>query len=241
MNDGKKHIVGIIPARGGSKGVHRKNIKKAGEKPLIAWTIETAMDTPCLEKIIVSTDDEEIARVGRHFGAEVPFLRPSHLALDDTTDLPVYQHALTWLEENQNYSPDIVVCLRPTAPLRTSEDIQAAVDKLEETNADWVRSVCIAEHHPYWMCRIEGDRLAPFVAGIDIKKYIRRQLLPPVYRINGAVDVAWRETIMEKQLLYVGDVAAYIMPSDRSIDIDTEFDFQILEECIRRNGYDSGS
>lgn len=234
LDDGKKHILAIIPARVGSKEIPRKNIKDLAGKPLIAWTIETALNTPCLERVIVSTDDQKIASIARRFGSDVPFLRPHEFARNDTPDLPVYQHALTWLDENENYRPEIVVWLRPTAPMRTSEDIQGAVNKLLETNADWVRSVCLVEHHPYWMYRIEGDRLVSFVEGVDIQKYIRRQLLPSAYRVNGAVDITWRKTITEKEHLYIGDVRGYIMPAERSLDIDSELDLALVELLLQR-------
>lgn len=136
------NIIAIIPARGGSKGIPRKNIRLLHGKPLIAWTIETALSTSCLKRVIVSTDDEEIAEVAEKYGAEVPFLRPKKYAQDDTTDMPVYEHTLHWLEENERYIPDIVVWLRPTAPLRTSEDIKNAVNILRRL---WSRlgTICV--------------------------------------------------------------------------------------------------
>lgn len=229
----KKKILAIIPARGGSKGVPHKNIKELNGKPLIAWTIETALQTSCIERIIVSTDDKDIADVAKKYGAEVPFLRPKEIALDDTPDMPVYEHTLSWLSDNERYIPDIIVWLRPTAPLRTSEDIEKAVEILVSSKCDWVRSVCLAEHHPYWMHKICEGRLKSFIEGVDIKKYVRRQLLPPAYRLNGAVEVTWRETINEKKLLYDGDVSAYEMPPERSVDVDTLMDFLILESMMK--------
>jgi len=227
-------VVGVIPARGGSKGIHRKNIQLLAGKPLVAWTIETALACPSLDRAIVSTDDEEIARIAQHYGAEVPFLRPTKLAQDDTPDLPVYQHALSWLAKQERYRPDIVVWLRPTAPLRTVQDVEAAIQLLIDSGADCVRSVCPAEHHPYWMKRLDGNRLVPFVNGIDESKYYRRQLLPPVYRLNGAVDVTWYRTVMEKGVLYSGDVRGYVMPVERSIDLDSELDFAIADLLLQR-------
>ena len=233
MNE-EKNILGLIPARGGSKSVSRKNIRLLVGKPLIAWTIEIALACPSLDRVIVSTDDREIAKVARRHGAEVPFIRPVELAQDDTPDLPVYQHTLSWLAEHEGYRPDIVVWLRPTVPLRTVQDVEAALQQLIETGADCVRSVCPAEHHPYWMKRLKGDRLVPFVEGIDVARYYQRQLLPPVYRLNGAVDVTWYRTVMEKGLLYSGDVRGYVMPVERSIDLDSELDFALAELLLRR-------
>ena len=234
-------ILGIIPARGGSKGVPKKNIRYLCGKPLIAWTIETALQTSCLDRVIVSTDDEDIAEVARHNGVEVPFLRPQNIAQDNTTDMPVYEHTLTWLADHEDYHPEIIVWLRPTALLRTSADIENAVEILIKSKADWVRSVCDVKHHPYWMYRIKKGRMDSFIEGIDIRRYVRRQLLPPVYRINGAVDVAWRKTILEKRLIYAGNMQAYVMPVERGLDIDTELDFLFLEAHLENIINDSAS
>lgn len=223
----------IIPARGGSKGVPGKNIKMLAGKPLIAWTIETAFAADCLDRVVVSTDAPEIRDICVRYGAEAPFLRPKAIAEDDTSDLPVYQHALQWLEDHEGYRPEIIVWLRPTAPLRTASDIEGAVERLVADSPDWVRSVCEVEHHPFWMYRLDGLTMLPFQDGIDIRDYCRRQLLPPVYRINGAVDVAWRKTIAEEKL-YCGRLEAYVMPASRSIDIDTEMDFVLAETILER-------
>ena len=230
----KPAILSIIPSRGSSKGVPRKNIRPLAGKPVIAWTIETAFACHSLDRIIVSTDDKEIAEIARQYGAEVPFIRSNELAQDDTPDLPVYQHALSWLAEHEGYRPDIVVWLRPTAPLRTVQDVEAAIHLLIDTGADGVRSVCPAEHHPYWMKKLNGDRLVPFMEGIDLTRYYQRQLLPPAYCLNGAVDVTWYTTVMDKGLLYSGDVRGYVMPVDRSIDLDSELDFAIAELLLQR-------
>ncbi|CCK81698.1 acylneuraminate cytidylyltransferase family protein [Desulfobacula toluolica] len=232
MKDNKK-ILAIIPARGGSKGVLKKNIKLLAGKPLIAWTIETALSVTCLDRVILSTDDRQISEIGKQYGAEVPFLRPEKIAADDTLDMPVYEHALAWLNDNENFCPDIIVWLRPTAPLRIAQDINNALDILIKKEPDWVRSVCEVEHHPYWMYKLNEGSMEPFIEGIQIKNYMRRQLLPPAYRLNGAVEVAWRSTILEKKLLYSGEIEAYIMPSDRSIDIDSEMDFRLAQTYMK--------
>jgi CMP-N-acetylneuraminic acid synthetase len=225
-------ILCIIPARGGSKGVHRKNIRPIGGKPLIGWTIEVALNTSCIDRIIVSTDDEEIADIVKDYGIEVPFLRPKELGQDDTPDMPVYEHTLTWLTKHEHYNPEIIIWLRPTSPLRTSTDIENAVQMLIGSNADWVRSVCEVTHHPYWMYKIKNGKMKSFIENIDIQKYHQRQLLPPVYRINGAVDVTWRRTILDKRLNYCGKLHAYIMPVERSLDIDTESDIKLFESYL---------
>jgi len=229
MNNSNHNILCIIPARGGSKGVHRKNIRSVGGKPLIGWTIEVALNTPCIDRIIVSTDDAEIADTAKGYGIAVPFLRPEELARDNTPDMPVYEHTLNWLSQQEQYNPEIIIWLRPTSPLRTSTDIENAVDMLVDSNADWVRSVCEATHHPYWMYKLNKGKMTSFIEDIDIQQYNRRQLLPPVYRLNGAVDVTWRRTILEKRLNYGGHMQAYIMPVERSLDIDTESDIKQIE------------
>jgi CMP-N,N'-diacetyllegionaminic acid synthase len=229
----------LIPARGGSKGVARKNIRLLAGKPLIAWTIETALCCPILDRVIVSTEDAEIAGISREFGAELPFIRPASLAQDDTPDLPVFQHTIAWLDSHEKYQPDIVVWLRPTTPLRTVEDIEAAVQILQETNADCVRSVCAVEHHPYWMKKLEAGRLSSFIKSADERQYYQRQTLPPVYRLNGVVDVIWRSRVSdtrEEGKLFWGwdDMGGYVMPVERSIDLDSELDFALVELLLER-------
>ena len=155
----------IIPARGGSKTVPHKNIKALAGKPLIAWTIETALASAAVERVLVSTDSQQIRDVACRWGAQVPFLRPDAYAQDDTPDLPVYLHALRWLAEHENYRPWAVAWLRPTTPLRSAADVDAAVQILAESDADCVRSVVAVEHHPYWMKTLDGNRLQPFVRG----------------------------------------------------------------------------
>ena len=228
-------VLALIPARGGSKGIPRKNIRIIAGKPLIAWTIETALACPGLDRVIVTTDDEEIANIAKAYGAEVPFLRPAELAQDNTPDLPVYQHAVSWLAEHERYHPDIICWLRPTSPLRTVQDVENAVNLLIKTKADGVRSVCVSDEHPYGIQKMDGNRLQPFMDNIDRSKYYRRQMLPTVYRFNGAVDVTWCKTVMKKGQLYTGDLRGYVMPPERSVDIDNELDF-ILTEALLEKG-----
>jgi CMP-N,N'-diacetyllegionaminic acid synthase len=224
------NALGLIPARGGSKGVPRKNIRELAGKPLVAWTIETALGCARIDRLVVSTDDEDIAAVCRELGAEVPFLRPPELAEDATPDRPVYQHALDWLARNDGYRPDAVVWLRPTAPLRVAQDIEAVLDLLAASGCDSVRSVCPAEHHPLWMRTLEGDRLRPLLDGGE--EYHQRQLLPPVYRLNGAVDAVRHESASAGPELFGGDVRGYLMPADRSVDLDTTLDFVVAERLL---------
>lgn len=224
----------LIPARSGSKGIPHKNIKPIHGKPLIVYSIEQALHSKLINRTIVSTDSKKYAEIAVKYGAEVPFLRPKNLSKDETPDLPVYQHALQYLNTIEGYKPDYVVWLRPTTPLRSIDDIDNAISLAIESKADCVRSVCLVEHHPFWMKMIEDDRLVPFISGKDEKTFFRRQLLPKVYRINGAVDV-FNAFKIKKETLYSGDIKGYIMPKERSLDIDTELDFLIIELLIERS------
>lgn len=230
----ERKVVAIIPARGGSKKVPRKNIRLLAGKPLIGWTIETSLKCRQIHRTIVSTDDSKIAEIALEYGAEVPFLRPAALAQDDAPDFPVWQHALRWLAEHEDYHPDVIVWLRPTCPLRRVRDIEAAIDKLTETGADGVRSVSPVEHHPYWMRRIENDRLVLLLEGTDETLYYQRQLLPDVYRLNGAIEVVRADTVIEKGQLFSGDVRAYVMEPEFGLDLDTELDFMLAEAIMKR-------
>jgi len=234
--DNKPSSLAIIPARGGSKGLPRKNILPMLGKPLIAYTIKAARQAESINRIVVSTDDVETAEIATRFLAEVPFFRPPELAQDDATTLGVLQHVLSMLKSLENYEPDIVVLLQPTSPLRHAEDIDRAVTILRQTSADSVVSLCLVDHNPHWMSRLEADRVLPFLEKAPI--YTRRQDLPPVYRINGAVYVTRPEIIMNQNRLLGEDTRGYIMDSESSIDIDTAFDMKVaslyMEE--RQNG-----
>ena len=224
-------VLVLIPARGGSKSVPRKNLREVGGKPLIVHAIDTARRCASVGRIVVSTDNAEIADAARRAGAEVPFLRPSDLGADDTPDLPVLEHALRELARN-GYHPFAVVWLRPTSPLRTPDDVDAAVELLRRTGADSVRSVCLTEHHPYWMKVLEDDRLRPLLPDRDDAAYPRRQLLPDVYRLNGAIEVIRCDRLAVRSgSMYGADVRGYVMPRERSIDVDDEADLDLLE-CL---------
>jgi len=223
--------LGIILARGGSQGVPRKNIRLLAGRPLIWYSLEAAQKANLVQRLIVSTDDEEIAETARSLGAEVPFMRPVELARHDTPSLPVLQHAVAYLEETEGYKPDAVVALQPTSPLRTGADIDAGITKLVETGADMVISVCEAEHNPYWMKRLEGDRLENFMG--EGPQYYRRQDLPPVYRLNGAVYVYRRQYFQDPNRKDL-DIRGIVMPQERSVDIDAEIDMIIAEALINR-------
>ncbi|MGE5462296.1 MAG: cytidylyltransferase domain-containing protein, partial [Syntrophothermus sp.] len=199
-------ILALIPARGGSKGIPRKNIRNFAGYPLIAWSIAAARQSELVTRVIVSTDDAEIASVAREGGAETPFLRPAELAQDQTTDLPVFEHALQWLEENEGYRPEIVVQLRPTSPIRPKGMIDNAIRLLlAHVDADSVRGVVPAGQNPFKMWRFSGadQPLTPLleVPGIAEPYNAPRQILPPVYWQTGHIDAIRASTIRDKKSL----------------------------------------
>ncbi len=228
-------VLGIIPARGGSKRVPGKNIRPLAGKPLIAYTIEVALKSNSINRLIVSTDDMEIAEIAKQHGAEVPFLRPSELAGDTTPDQPVFLHALRWLKEHENYEPDAVLNLRPTTPFKTPDLINEVVQTMVDTQAEIVRTMRLVNgvHHPYWMYRLSDDKHAvPFMDDIKISDFYQRQLLPPVYRINGVVDAMKTNVIYDGNILDNTNMRAVVISEKESIDIDTEFDFKMCEYVI---------
>lgn len=231
-------ILAIIPARGGSKGVPRKNIKPLAGKPLIAYSIEQAKRSKYVSRVVVSTEDEEILRVSLKWGAEV-IKRPQELAKDDTPTIEVILHVLSVLKEKESYVPDVVVLLQPTSPLRTSEDIDNAIELfLNCQECLSLVSVTEFDHPPVWALKIENNYLSPMFD----KEYLnmRRQELPKAYKPNGAIFIATPDTIYKYRTFYTPRTMAYIMPSERSIDIDTEFDFLLAEFLISRIKNKSG-
>lgn len=215
-----KKVLAIIPARGGSKGVPRKNIRDVAGKPLIAWTIEEAQKSRYIDRIVVSTEDREIADVVRLLGGEVPFMRPSELAQDDTPGITPVIHMLTTLQP----AYDLVVLLQPTSPLRTFEDIDGAIDLLVNQKARACVSVAEPDKSPYWMYSVDG---AGYLVPLLKSDYACRQDIPPVYALNGAVYVAEVDWLLQKQIFVSDETVAYIMSKKCSIDIDTETDLAI--------------
>lgn len=228
------NVVAIIPARGGSKGIKRKNLVEFNGKPLVAHSIIHALESQLVNRVIVSTDDEEIASVAREYGAEVPFLRPKELAEDHVLDLPVFEHALKFLEEAEGDRPDLVVHLRPTTPYRKPAWIDEAVRLLaDHPEADSVRSVSEPDKHPYRMFTIGPDGfLDPIMKHEHPVPYLlRRQDLPPVYYYNCVIDVTRPATIFGKNSMTGDRIFPYIMDPDEVIDIDSMRDLQIAQ-CL---------
>jgi YrbI family 3-deoxy-D-manno-octulosonate 8-phosphate phosphatase len=234
----------LIPARGGSKGIPRKNIRDFAGYPLVAWSIAAGLKSELVTRVIVSTDDDEIASVAREYGAETPFVRPKVFAQDDTTDLPVFEHALAWLKENEGYVPDVVVQLRPTSPIRPNGLVDDAVRKLlEHPEADCVRGVVAAGQNPHKMWRLPKGENAPMKNLLDVEGLAEpynapRQSLPPVYWQTGHIDAIRTSSILEKKSL-TGDVIYPLLIDSRfTVDIDNLSDWAFYEHHVTTSGLD---
>jgi len=225
------NIVATICARGGSRGVPRKNIRPLGGRPLIVHTIESACKCPLINRIIVSTDDREIAEIARKAGAEVPFMRPKELAQDDTPKLPVIKHTIQFLEL-QGYRPDVVVDLDPTSPLRTEKDIEACIRMVTTGEADNVFSVTRASKSPYFNMVEISDGRVKLVKPLD-RPAKRRQDTPEVYDMNASIYVWKRDALMNNDTLFLEKTRIYLMPK-WAIDIDDEIDFEFVEYMLGR-------
>lgn len=219
-------VLALVPARGGSKGLPGKNIRAAAGRPLLDYTVAAARSSACIDRIVLSSDDEAIMRVARASGCEVPFRRPAALATDEATSIDVVLHALDQLPPH-----DLVVLLQPTSPLRTAADIDGACRLLLQHDAPACVSVTEAEQSPYWMYRLdESAQLAPLLPAGE--RAARRQDLPPVYLLNGAVYVA-RADWLRRERTFVGPATVgYVMPRGRSLDIDTLADFESFVRLV---------
>ncbi len=226
-------VLGVITARGGSKGIPRKNLRLVAGKPLIAWTIDVAISSKFLNRVIVSTDDDDIAKVSREYGAEVPFIRPSDLATDEASSIDVILHALELLENHESYRPDYVMLLQPTSPLRISEDIDTAIIEALEKNAESTISVCETDYHPYLIKKLRGNgTLEDFV---DTPKSIhRRQEYPPTLALNGAIYLVKHEVLLKEQTFYPENrTYPFIMPPEHSLDVDTLWDLYLVDLILK--------
>ncbi|APJ04563.1 cytidylyltransferase domain-containing protein [Silvanigrella aquatica] len=223
-----KKILGIITARGGSKGLIKKNILPFGDKPLIAWTIESAKNSKYLDRIVLSTDCSEIKDVALQYSCEVPFIRPAELATDTSTSIDVISHVL-----NNINSYDYFVLLQPTSPLRSQFDIDTCIEKCVNENAPSCLSVCKSDTYPQLMYTIEDNQiLKPLLAG---EKPTRRQDMKNYYTLNGSVYVVNIEFFKKYRKLIAENSICFEMPKNRSIDIDDEYDFSIAEFILNKN------
>lgn len=233
-------ILALIPARGGSKGVPRKNILPLAGKPLIAYSILQALASKWINRVVVSTDDEEIAQVAREWGAEVPFMRPAWCAEDASPDIDVFHHALTWLAEQEGYRPELVVHLRPPGPVRRVEHIDQAIELLlAHPEADAVRSVSVARQTPYKMWHVTGSgHLQPLLQLQDLPdcQSLPRQRLPIVYWQNGYVDVIRPRAILDKQSMW-GTCALPYVHNEELLEVDYPEDIPAVEQALHRMQY----
>jgi CMP-N,N'-diacetyllegionaminic acid synthase len=225
-------ILAVITARGGSKGVPKKNLAPVAGMPLIYWTITAAKQAGKLDRTIVTTDCEEIARTASEFGVPAPFIRPAELAKDHATSVDTILHAVRWLDRNDDYRPDFVMCLQPTSPLRTPEDIDAAIDLALGRDAESVVGVTPVAHHPYWTSRMDEEGCITDFFKLD-RAYDRRQDLPPAYASNGAIYLTATGTLLEKESLYGEKTYGYVMPAERSLDVDTPWDLHLADLILR--------
>lgn len=228
-------VLALIPARGGSKSIPRKNIRTFAGHPLIAYSIASGLAAEMVTRVIVSTDDDEIAQVSRQYGAQVPFMRPAEFARDETPDLPVFQHALQWLAEHDGYTPQIVVHLRPTSPLRRVWHIDQAVYRLiEQPQADAVRTVCVPFQNPFKMWQIGADGLMRPLMQTSFKEpyNMPRQALPEVYWQTGYVDAVWADTILTKKSMTGERILPLVIDPGEWIDIDSPDDWRHAESLL---------
>ncbi len=221
-------FVAVIPARGGSKGIPRKNVLDLAGRPLIAWTIDAALTSAVFDRILISTDDNEIAEVGRRYGAEVPFFRPAELATDEASSLSVVRHTVDWYVNAKQGQAEAVMLLQPTSPFRNASDIRAAASLASgamETAPLNLVSVKRCTHDPRWSFRIsEPNTLQPLFA---TGRSPRRQDAGEIYQPNGAIYVSSTSRILGGGSWYEDPVKAYVMPEDRSIDIDSLWDLEV--------------
>lgn len=236
MKQDHQRILAIIPARGGSKSIPRKNIKSLGGYPLIAYSIAAALQSDRIDRVVVSTDDDEIAEVAEKWGAEVPFIRPAKLAGDHVTDLPVFRHAIQWLDHNENYHADIIIQLRPTSPFRPKGSVDEAIAlMLQSEHADSVRGVTPSGQNPFKMWRVVENRMVPLLqAEFDEPYNMPRQKLPSTFWQTGHIEVIRHETIMQQHSMTGKHILPYIIDSRYAIDLDTIEQWEFAEYLLEQ-------
>ncbi|HEY3308698.1 MAG TPA: acylneuraminate cytidylyltransferase family protein [Desulfuromonadaceae bacterium] len=230
-----KTILAVIPARGGSKRLPRKNVALLAGKPLIAWSIEAANGSKYVDEVMVTTDDDEIATASHIHGATVPFLRPKELATDTATTFDVIEHVIGFYKNELLKCYDIVLLLQPTSPLRTSKDIDDAIQYLVQKNADAIVSVCETDHSPLWANVLPDDlSMAGFIR--DEVKNKRSQDLETCYRLNGAIYLCNIERLLsERTLLISNNIFGYVMQKEKSVDIDSIIDLKLCELLMKES------
>jgi N-acylneuraminate cytidylyltransferase len=228
---GERKVLALIPARGGSQRLPGKNILSVCGRPLLAWSIDAARGSRCIDRVVLSSEDEAIIAAARACGCEVPFRRPDVLASDTASTTDVVLHALDALP-----GYDVVVLLQPTSPLRTASDIDAACAKFATSGAPACVSVSRVEQNPYWMYRLgDDDALLPI---IEPSEAARRQDLPDVYMLNGAVYIAATAWLRQTRTFLTRDTVAHVMPVDRALDIDTAADLEVFKRSVVENDID---
>src|SRR3989344_3087207 len=234
----KPNVLAVVGARSGSKSIPHKNIKPLLDKPLMAWIIEAAKNSKFVSRVILSTDSAEYAEVGKKYGAEVPFSRPKHLAEDSVPDFDYLYHAAMWLKENEGWQADIILRLPPNTPLCKPESIDACVKLLiDNPDADSSRAITAASKHPYKLWRKNGKYLEPFLSetytGFKDAHNLPRQSFPPAYSHVDVIALRWDTLINQKAM--AGDKILYHeIPKLDAIDIDTEIDFIVAEELLKK-------
>lgn len=228
-------MLAIIPSRGGSKGLPGKNIKSLCDKPLIAYTIEAAQAARSIDRLILSTDDDEIAEVAQKFGVEIPFMRPAHLAQDDSLAIDNYIYTVDRLNAGSSKQYDDFIVLQPTSPFRTAADIDNAVELYREKKADSVISVCEVSHPPMWAKKIAPSGVLKDYFNINIGNR-NRQELQPAFMPNGAIFILKLSLLKSRDSYYSDNTYAFIMPLERSLDIDAPLDFEFAEFLMRKHG-----
>jgi len=233
-------VLGVIPARGGSKSIPRKNLADVNGRPLLSFIIEVAQEAEELDRLVVSTDDEEIATVARKWGADVPFLRPPELATDEVDLVSVVRHAMQEMDR-LGFVADAIVSLQPTSPFLESDDIDLAIQKLEDTGADSVASVLPIDHeHPFWVKRLFGDRVLPFNEYTD-ESYLQRQDLPPAFIFDGGIFVRRRRLLEEwsgRDFGLGNDVRAVVLDARKSLHIDDPLHLELVRAIMRQRKED---
>jgi CMP-N,N'-diacetyllegionaminic acid synthase len=226
MINSNRGVLALITARGGSKGLPRKNVLPVAGRPLIAWTISAALESSFVDRVVLSSDDDEIIDIAKSLGCEIPFRRPKELSTDQASSIDVVLHAISMIHGYR-----YLVLLQPTSPMRSAEDIDMAMKLMLECGANSCASVCRVEESPYWMYRVNTEGRLQSLLPTDTS-VSRRQDLPEIYVLNGAIYIASIDQLLKQKNFVNNDTLAYVMPKERSIDIDDASDFEAFRKLI---------